>query len=256
MSRFVAYAQPDKRKSQQVLKAFIAGSGGRMASTTANELLPGTPVFYGVRPAWAHLWEQAEREGRDWYYIDNSYFDVSRETSFRVTRNALQCDGLNACWSGKGSGRLAALGVTVKPWRTSGSHVVVCPQSLEFLSGVGGSGPDWSLEAVTALRRHTGRHLVIRHKGEKRPLADDLKGAWALVTHMSCAAVEALIAGIPVFCTGRCSARWLGSGDLSTIETPYYGERREEWAAVLAENQWTLAEFRDGTAGRDLRLQT
>lgn len=248
----VCYQQPDKTKSQTVLQAFAAGCGGRLASTTAKELEPGDCVFYGVRPAWKHLWEQARREKRDVYYADNSYFDCSRETYFRITRNALQCDGLQAVWSDEGAARLKALGISIKEWRTDGEHIVVCPQTDEFTKVVAGYEGDWLADATAWLHLHTDRPIRVRGKGGARPLAEDLRGAWALVTHMSCAAVEALIAGVPVFCTGRCAAQWMGSSDLSMIETPYYPERRQEWAEVMAANQWTLAEMRDGTAWKAL----
>ncbi len=204
-------------------------------------------MFYGVRPAVRHLWEQAKREGRDWYYIDNAYFDCVREVYFRVTRNALQVDGLCATWA-DGSNRFRALGLKVRDWQRDGKHIVICPQSDEFLRGVGGYDGDWLVDATKALRQLTARPFRIRMKREHRPLAEDLRGAWALVTHMSCAAVEALLAGVPVFCTGRSSARWMGIGSLDRIESPVYPERRESWAAVLAANQWTLDEIRAGDA--------
>jgi hypothetical protein len=253
----VAYPQQDKAKALTICNAFVAGvraCGGeaRVAEGIPKRLEDGAGFFYGVRPAWSHLWEQAKAERREWIYCDNSYFDVSRESSFRVTREALQADGLQACWTGDGAARLKALGITVKDWRHNGSHIVVCPQSDEFLRVVAGYEGNWLADATAEIRKHTDRSLRIRKKGEPRPLVADLQGAWALVTHMSCAAVEALCAGVPVFCTGRCAAQWMGSSDLSMIETPYYPERRQEWAEVLATNQWTLSELADGTAWRAL----
>jgi hypothetical protein len=246
------YAQPEKDKSVRLIEAFATGCGGRIASTWSPRLEAGDAVFYGVRPAWKHLWDQAKAEGRDVFYIDNSYFDSTRERYFRVTKNALQADGLNARWGGDGAARFKALGLTVKPWRTRGEHIVICPQTEEFMRVMGGFEGDWVAKVTAELEAHTDRELRIRRKGERRPLSEDLRGAWALVTHMSCSAVEALLAGIPVFCTGRCAARWMGTSDLSLIEEPVFPERREEWAALLAANQWTEEEFRNGTAWRDL----
>lgn len=253
----VAYPQPNKPKALNICNAFVEGvmaCGGeaRVATGIPATLDPGDSFFYGVRPAWAHLWDQAKRERRTWWYCDNSYFDRSRETYFRITRNALQCDGLRACWSGDGAARLRTLGVTIKDWRAGGEHIVVCPQTEEFLQVVAGYEGDWLADAIAAIKKHTDRPIRIRKKGEKRPLTEDLKGAWCLVTHMSCAAVEALIAGVPVFATGRSAAQWMGISDLSLIETPYYPERRQYWAEVLAANQWNLDEMRSGYAWRSL----
>lgn len=244
------YAEIGKAKSVRLIEAFAAGCGGRVFDVNVPALEPGPVAFYGVRASFARLVDQARSDGRDWYLIDNSYFDCVRERQFRITRNAMQCDGLNACWSGEGHARLRALGVTIQPWTTDGKHIVVCPQSNEYMELVGWQG-DWLTQTVAALRQHTSREIRVRAKKEPRPLSEDLRGAWALVTHASAAAVEALLAGVPVFCTGRCAARWMGTCDLSLIEEPVR-PAREEWAAVLAENQWTEAEMRDGTAWKSL----
>jgi hypothetical protein len=237
------------------MRAFAAGCGGRVASVLEPRLLDGDCAFYGVRPPWLQLWEQAKRERRSWWYVDNSYFDVSRERSFRVVKNGIQCDGNNAVWNDEGPKRFKALGIEIRDWQRAGSHVVVCPQSAEFLSVVAGFKGDWTDQAVEVLRQHTDRELRVRRKGTARPLQDDLEGAWALVTHMSAAACEALIAGVPVFCTGQSAAQWMGSSDLSMIETPYYPERRQEWAEVLAANQWSVEEMRSGECWRAFEEQ-
>lgn len=247
------YAQLEKEKSRRVLGAFAAGAGGRMAWTTAAALEPGPAAFYGVRPPWKRLWDAARREGREWWYVDNAYFDRARERYFRVTRNGLQVEPSHGLHSPYGAKRLRDLGVAVRDWRSSGSHVVVCPQSEEFLRTVAEYSGDWTADTVAALRSSTDREIRVRGKREPRPLAADLRGAWALVTHMSCAAVEALLAGIPVFVTGRCAAGLLGSSDLSRIESPLLAEGRLEWARYLAANQWTLEELRSGEAWRHLQ---
>lgn len=251
----ICYDLPSKAKHSQVISAFAAGCGGRVASVLEPKLLDGDCAFYGVRPPWLHLWEQAKREHRDWFYIDNAYYDCSREKFFRVTKNGLQCDGMNAVWNDEGAKRLKALGIVVQPWRTGGSHVLVCPQTVEFTKICAGYPGDWEADAVAALKNHTDREIRVRRKGNSTPLQHDLIGAHALVTSMSCAAVEALIAGVPVFCTHRCAARWMGKSDLTDIENPYYPERRQEWAELLAANQWSIEELRDGTCWRAFEEQ-
>jgi hypothetical protein len=253
----VAYPQPDKPKALTICEAFVAGAracGGeaRVASGIPKRLEDGAAFFYGVRPGWAHLWQQAKAEKRTWWYCDNSYFDCSRETYFRVTRNALQADGIQACWTGDGAARLKALGITIRDWQQGGKHIVVCPQTVEWTKTVAEYEGDWLSDATAGLHKHTNRPLLIRQKGERHPLAQDLEGAWCLVTHMSAAACEALIHGVPVFCTGRSAAQWMGSSDLSMIEQPYRPNNRQEWAEVLANNQWNLDEMRGGYTWRAL----
>lgn len=196
-----------------------------MAWTSARTLEPGAAVFYGVRPAWAHLWAQAKAEGRPWFYADNSYFDVARERQFRVTRGRIQHTG-----QGDSDGkRFAALGLTVKPWRAGGDVALVCPQSEEFLRVVAGER-HW-VERTTAELRLP---FIVRRKGCARPFAEDLARARVLITWSSAAAVEALLAGVPAVCSEQCAAYQVGD--------------RQAWANVLADQQWTLEEMAKGDA--------
>jgi hypothetical protein len=245
MNPITCYAQPEKIKSQRVLEAFAAGCGGRMSSTWAARLEAGAAAFYGVRPGWMHLWDQAKSEGREFWYLDNSWFDTSRERYFRVGRNALQT------WSRAQSDgkRLKALGVRVKPWRTDGRHIVVAAQSLEFMRTLAGQ-PQWPSDVMRAIEQRTDRQILVRAKGCARPLAADLSGAWLLVAHSSAAAVEGLLAGVPVITTDPDCAMSRFSSRFEEIECPRTPDGREEWAAQLADSQWTLGEFRSGEAWR------
>lgn len=233
------YAQPDKAKSQRVLEAFAAGCGGRMASTTAIRLEPGDVAFYGVRRAWLHLWRQAQAEGRRVYYLDNAYFDADRERRFRVGVGVVQQHRFPPR-------AYPPFGRPIAPWRVGGGHVVVCPQSAEFMTTVEQIHEPWAEWVTRRLKVHTTREIRVRGKGDPRPLAEDLRGAHALVAHTSAAANEALLAGVPVFVTGLCAALPMASTDLGAIERPRFPDGRERWAAALAAHQWTLDEMRSG----------
>lgn len=230
------------------------GCGGVVE--TSGQLRPGPAAFFGVTEATLPLWRQVRAEGRDWYYLDNAYFDCARGTHFRATRNAFQASGAEA----PDLARCAALDLAVQPWGRKGKHIVICPQSDWFLHGLHGwaGGAQGWLEAVlTTLKVHTARPIVVRHwKRDKAQaaadLAEDLRGAWALVTHMSAAANEALLAGIPVFTTGLCAATRMGLSELERIEQPRRPDGRQAWAAALAGRQWTEGELREGLAWRAL----
>jgi hypothetical protein len=242
----VCYPKPGKQKSQRLLSAFARGCGGRLAEGAPERLAPGAAAFYDVRGL-EHLWRQACDEGRRWYYLDNAYFDIARDRLYRVGVDAMQDRGLGLPdWK-----RWAALGLPVAPWQRRGRHIVVCRQSAEFLALVG--APWWLGHTLAALEAATDRPIVVREKGEARALAEDLKGAWALVTHSSAAAVEAVLAGVPVFCTGFCAARTMGLSELAMIERPRRPDGREIWAATLAGLQWSAEELADGTAWRMLQ---
>lgn len=228
-----------KQKSVDICAAFMAG---------APEDAPGS-VFYGVENDNLEEWSAAQSEC--YWYIDNSYFDTSRGTYFRVTRNAMQHSG-----SGESDGRrFRSLRAAIRPWRKHGRHILVCPQSDHFMRLCGYYG-DWTADTVRALSKVSDRPIRIRlWSPDKAKLAatleSDLIGAHCLVTHSSAAAISAVLAGVPVVCTAKCAASAMSGGlaDVESLPTP---EGREQWASVLADNQWTLAEFRDGTAWRML----
>lgn len=205
-----------------------------------------------MTPETQGLWRQVQLEQRRWYYLDNAYFDCVRGTQFRVGVEAFQATGAEAPdWR-----RYEALRIAVAPWQRLGRHIVVVPQSDWFLRGLCGQG-DWLADVLRTLKAHTDRPIVVRHwqSDKARAAADlqaDLAGAWALVTHMSAAANEALLTGIPVFTTGRCAATRMGLSELERIEQPRRPDGREAWAAALAGRQWTIDELRDGACWRSL----
>ena len=97
--------------------------------------------------------------------------------------------------------------------------------------------------------------IVVRRKpkaGETlEPLAEALGKAHALVTHSSNVAIEAVVAGVPVFVSPSSAAAPMGLSDLSLIETPVYPDR-DQWLAHLAYCQFSFEEIRSGAAWRML----
>jgi hypothetical protein len=108
----------------------------------------------------------------------------------------------------------------------------------------------WLQNTLTTLERHTDRPLVVR---EKPPgfVATDLAQAFqdvhAVVTYVSNMAIDAILAGIPVFVDHKSAARWVGHTDLSAIESPVYPDRIP-WLRHLAYCQFTVEEMANGFA--------
>lgn len=218
----------------------------------APHLYPGDAVFYGVTPWLRHLWTQTKIELRNYWFIDNGYAPCP-EPMFRITFNALQIDG-----TGRGDPvRRDRSMPRIRAWRKTGKHIVVCMQSEPFHEYHGIRRDKWLDGVLTTLRAHTDRPIIIRDKPIRDPsqpsFRHDLRDAWAVVTWTSRCAVEAIIEGVPAFVTERCAASPMACADLMKIESPVYPAGRMEWAAVLAANQWSFAEMRDGTAWNDLR---
>lgn len=242
--------------SRTVCGAFAEGA--RAPQVPPSVLQPeGAVAIYGRLRGCNEILAAAIEAGRDWYYLDRGYFRATRDADysgyFRVTKNAMQHNGRGLT----DDARFKSLGIRIKPWQTKGRHILVCPPGIVFGRLAGFDSEAWMTNALAALQRHTERPVKVREKprgmqSRNVPLADDLADCWAVVTHSSNVAVEAAIQGVPVFCTDPCAASIMGASNLSEIERPVYPDGRYEWASVLANNQWTLEEFRSGLAWRML----
>lgn len=256
-----AYPVKGKQKSLDICRAFIDGCKGTLALDVPDKLYPGAAFFYGVDASNVHLWNQVLNERREFYYCDNSYFDASRQTYFRVTKNRVQHSGI-----GESDGtRFAALGIEVADQQHNmHGHIVLCPQSDWFMDVIVCYSPEpgaWLKDSRRVFERIApGRAQRVREWSPDkaklaRSLPEDLVGAWALVTHSSAAAVTALLSGLPIFCHNACAAVQFSSYVIDDIPQLRYHERDalRHWAGVLADNQWTLDEMRAGETRRRLR---
>jgi len=198
------------------------------------------------------LLEQARLGGEPYIFFDRAYFGGGPGSNIlRVVPTAYQ-----HWWQpgSKAEGRSQKSDLwspVMKPWRTDGRHVLVVPPSaaVEILFGVGG----WLDRAIARLKACTNRPLVVSFKGEKdqAPLHDRLKDCWAVVTFTSNVAVEAVCAGIPVFCHTESAASPVGNWSANLeerIERPRMPDTREAWAAGLVAGQFALSQIADGTA--------
>ena len=237
-----AYPVANKKKSFDICLAFVRGCGGQIGTT----LRDGPAFFYGVDASNEAIWREVRASGREFWYCDNSYFDSARQEHFRVTKNRVQHTGVG---TSDGS-RFRALGIDIKPWRVAGKHIVVCPQSDPFMKTIAGYSGNWTADAVARLKTQTTRELRVRawsaNKGAlAATLGQDLEGAHALVTWSSAAAITAVLSGVPVVVEANdCAARFMGGTDIEAL--PMLA--RENWAAVLADHQFTIAEMQKGIA--------
>jgi hypothetical protein len=223
-----------KRKSIDLCEAF---ANNAPANATGH-------VFYGVDASNLAIWRRVLRTGVPFYYIDNSYFDVVRGQQFRVTKNRVQkfvgdeiSDGL----------RFGALGLTLKPMRGPAADGVdlYVEQSEAFMDDVA-RDPTW-LSAIFLRRSLFSRSELRRwdpHKFDLRTsFQADLARANRVITHSSAAAVEALMAGVEVLVS-----------PMSAVDRcPLGGRLRYMW--VLADNQWTLDEMKEGVAWKWLNRE-
>ncbi|WP_289036478.1 hypothetical protein [uncultured Roseibium sp.] len=209
----------------------------------------GIPVVWGVLRGSDRIVQNARKNNQYFFYFDHAYFSRGHGKNYRIARNSYEAGAVRVC----PGDRLDVLDIAVQPWRRGGSSILVCPPTEYFMKAHG--CPNWLDETLMTLRHSTDREIVVRRKpkpGETvEPIEDAFRRSFALVTHSSNIAIEAAIAGVPVFVSGTSAAAPIGETDFSRIEMPVYPDR-DAWLRHLAYNQYTMAEIADGTAWRML----
>lgn len=234
-----------------VMTAFARGTGCRMDyAEDAQGAGPGIPVVWGVLRNSDPVLAAAKGEGRHFFYTDHAYFGRGHYLNYRITRDAHEAGRVRDC----PADRAEALGVQLSPWRKPGSTILVCPPTQFFMDAHG--CPDWLHTTLATLHAHTDRPIEIRSKpaagAPSEPLDSALGRAYAIVTHSSNIAVEAVVAGVPVFVAPTSAAAPVGETELSRIEQPRRPER-QAWLNHLAYSQFTFEEIATGEAWRLLQ---
>jgi hypothetical protein len=210
----------------------------------------------------------------------------------RITKNALQCSGYGESDLARLAAHeveikdwreptLEKHEVEIKDWREPTLEkedggwrkiLITCQSGWWYIQN-STTLNDWVNRVIDEIRYHTERPIKIRLKpkadyqkspnvqlcddvtapDDEVPFEEDLAEAFCVVTHSSNTAVEAILAGVPAFVLGQSAAQPFACNDLKLIEAPFvsYGDRWN-WAGVLADNQWTLKEIREGKAWADL----
>ena len=162
------------------------------------------------------------------------------------------------------------LGISLKPWRTQGNHILICLQRNGGWSMRGLDVIEWMNTTILKIRKYSKRPIVVRaHPGDKKigkylkvnhksvslstrvDLREDLHNAWATVVYNSSPSVASIIEGIPAFLTDpqpqHSQSVAVANTDISRIEDPIMVDR-QAWIERLAMCHWKFDELKSGTA--------
>lgn len=228
--------------SRVVCHAFAEGQEAKIVPP--GQLFPGPAFVHGILRGCGDIMRQCEWVGRDCFYCDHGYFNRGYyEGHFRIVRNERQTVLPNGNWGDFTPERWESLGIKLEKWQKTGENVLICPISRYVGDFLGIDPKKWTETVIAELSRHTDRPILVKPK-DGIPLERAMKDAWCLVTHSSNAAIDAVVAGVPVVTLGVSAAQPV-SWSMKDIETPHYPER-DRWAHVLAHHQFTLDEMRRG----------
>jgi len=162
------------------------------------------------------------------------------------------------------------LNLSLKTWRTSGNHILICLQRTGGWSMQGLDTISWLHGVITQIRKFSDRPIIVRtHPGDRKiksilqlnlknvsisqndSLITDLFSAWATVVYNSSPSVASIIEGIPAFITDpnpRNSQSFdVGNFDISKIENPIMPDR-QQWIEKISMCHWKFDELRSGAA--------
>lgn len=263
------FVPSDNAEHWKVLEAFMTGvraCGEPVTMHSVNEYEEcDVAVVFGVGKknvpcsyARGQVIENQHMLGHPALIIEKGY--VNRDEYYACGWN-----GLNnrAQFRNNGSppDRWNELGTTLKPWRRTGSTILVCGQVPSDASVQNTDIIKWCAETVrTLVREVPGKQIVFRPhplarnrtpdmigaKTSTRPLAEDLADAACVVTYNSNTGVDAIIEGIPLYVADEGAMAYdIASKELTSAFMPH-PKIVEQWAHDLAYTQWTLAEMREG----------
>ncbi len=162
------------------------------------------------------------------------------------------------------------LGISLKPYRANGNHILICLQRNGGWSMRGLDVMDWLDDTINEIKQYSKRPIVVRsHPGDKKVstylkikhknvsvsnkklLIEDLQNAWATVVYNSSPSVASAIEGVPVFLTDSqpeySQSLEIANLDLSKIENPDMPDR-QQWIERLSMCHWNFNELRSGEA--------
>ena len=146
--------------------------------------------------------------------------------------------------------------VQLEPWKKDGKYILVFEPS-DFAKRWW-EVPNWTEEVMDRIKSKTNMEVRIRKKNSLVSFESEVKGAKAVVSLQSAAAVQAHIWGIPGYCA-EMSAAYPVSHSIEMIDQGFKNmeyikdEHRQRWLNSILANQYTLTEIADGTCWKRLK---
>ena len=240
-----------------------------------NSEIPDIAVFQGLVRGTKEVHDVCIAEKKDWFYFDQPYFfsnDYQQSDTgdrwYRICKNHTQKNYLEKSYKvdrryDKLISRLPQKCIdelTPKPWQYGGKHILVIPPSFHTARWYGIDRIEWEKDIVKKLKQYTKRDIVVRQKfkndldwspdRKETPLSQDLKDCYAMVSFHSMCAIQAVMSGVPSYCSEHSPAYpvSLGLNELDQIKDPLYAGEREDWIKSLMCAQFTETEMKSGQA--------
>ena len=257
----------ERTNTEKYIEAMNRGMNGKIVDyqylLNTNDCTKVT--FMGVLRGTNLVYKWAQKNKKDFYYIDRPYWGDSRSTPYwmRCVKN----QHVKTFVDNRPDDRYKKYyrGDVIKPYHKNGKYVLVVPPSYSMALHF--EAPNWLTNTLEILKMNTDREIIVREKPYNPKSYIDEKGRmqpgpsenkqpekpfeWdqvhAVVTFNSSITIKALHNGVPCFSNFENPCGPICETDFSKIESPRY-EDREPVFYSLAYGQFMQEEFRHGFA--------
>lgn len=258
-----------RKATEGIVQHWAKGTNGKIIDPIPNDqpMIDDEYFYWGILRGSGDM---MKRKGHTYYFCDHAYFlpgHNNKTNWYRITKNAHTNSSITEQTPYRYEKYFAQ---DLAPWQTTGTQIIVCPPTgaIEWFF----DAQQWLNGVLDALKQQTSREIVVRdkpmnpqvktvngltqlsgfdkHKSQK-PLEEDLKNAYCVITFNSMVAVKAICMGIPVVCGNECAA-YPVANKIDMIESLDYPDR-EPWLWHLAHQQFTLSEMASGYAYNCIR---
>ena len=229
-------------------------------------------LWYGRMAKNKTVWDHFTKQGKPIIVLEVGA--LKRNTTWKVAIGGINNEAHFGHTTNNDNARLTSLGVTIQDWKDTKdtNSIIICGQhqaSHQWRNMPPVS--DWISNTIREIRQHTDRPIKVRshprypfsfnktgaNVKESVPKRIDivqdfydfdaeLSTAHCVVNWSSNPAIEAVLAGVPVFTGPDSLAHAVANHSFDTIET-LVKPNRQQWANDLAYTEWHVDEIALGT---------
>lgn len=228
-----------------------------------------TYIIYGILRGCGDVLKACMRDNIHYIYIDNSYFPNRRKVNYSITWDGMQNTKYHEQLKFKDFTRSYKIIAELSHIRkcrlgSTPSFFLICPPSKPIGDLL--NAHSWTEDVVKQIRKSSNQDIVIRPKGgfikfdykrmlsaygnirlSQHDLLHDLGAAVCACVYNSRVAIEAVIAGVPVF-TSPCSIAYPISQKMETVANPtqYDADHVKNWLEFVARSEFSPIEIQRG----------
>jgi hypothetical protein len=193
---------------------------------------------------------------------------IQRGTTWKVGLNGINKGSFFS--TGNDNSRAKLLGLNLKPWRSTGNHILICGQHERSLQWQ--DMPDitqWIKNTIVEIRKFSDRKIIVRphprctiqtvenyFNNVSRQIPAKQKGTYddyditfndahAVINWSSNPGIHSVVNGVPAFVGPSSLAYDVANHSLDNIENPSTPDR-EQWLNDYAHTEWTIQEISNG----------